>query len=145
MKAAKLILTSFLFTFLAIGFVSQVQAQGQKRERPQGREQGQRPQMDMKKVAEEQINWFKENFKLTDDQAKLIEEIHTADASKRKEIVESGLTPRDDKFREQMDAANIFKEAELQEVLTKEQWVTFEEKKEEYGAIGRPQRPRRNG
>lgn len=144
MKTIKLILTSLLLAFLAVGTVNEAQAQGRNGERPQGR-QGQRPQMDISKVVEMQTKWFDENFKFNDDQTKAIKEIHETDAVKRKELMDSGLTPRDEDFRKKMDSLNIFKEAELQEVLTKEQWAMFEEKKEEYYAIGRPERPRRNG
>lgn len=142
MKVTKIILTSFLVAFFALGTVSEAQAQ--KRERPSGK-QGQRPQMDIAKVVEMQTKWFEENFKFNDEQIKRIKEIHDTDATKRKELMDSGLSPRGDDFREKMDALNIFKEAELEEVLTREQWASFEEKKEDYYTIGKPQRPGRNG
>lgn len=141
MKATKMIFTSLMLAFLVLGTIGEAQAQN--RERQQGR-QGQRPQMDIAKVVEMQTKWFEENFEFTDEQIKQIKEIHDTDAAKRKELMDSGLSPRDEDFREKMDGLNIFKEAELEEVLSKEQWALFEEKKDEYNSIGRPQRPRRN-
>lgn len=141
MKATKMIFTSFLLTFLVLGTVSEAQAQN--RERPQGR-QGQRPQIDIAEIVQMQTKWFEENFKFNEEQMKRIKEIHDTDAAKRKELMDSGLSPRDEDFREKMGTLNIFKEAELEEVLSKEQWALFEEKKEEYNSIGRPQRSRRN-
>lgn len=144
MNAVKRIFTTVVFAFLVAGMSNQVQAQGQQRQRPpQG--QGQRPQVDAKKMLQEQMKWFKENFDLTVDQTKMIEEIQKADSEKRKQVMEAGLTPRDTEFREKMEGIDITRDAELKEILNSEQWTIFEKRKEEFKAIGRPERPQRQG
>ena len=137
MKTRQIIRRVLLTTLLLLGTIIYANAQ-----RPQG--QRGMPQIDFKKIAEAQVAWFEENFELTEDQSKKITEIHTENAELRQEVFESGLSPRDEKFREQMEALNITMEANLQEALTEDQWKTFEEKKEEYAEISRPQRPRRS-
>lgn len=136
MKTHQILRRALLTTLFVLGTIIYANAQ-----RPQG--QRGMPQVDFKKIAETQVAWFADNFELTEDQTKKITEIHNENAELRQEIFESGLTPRDEKFMEQMEALNIAMEANLQEALTEDQWKTFEEKKEEYVEISRPQRPRR--
>lgn len=146
MNSTRRIFTAMFAAFLIAGMTNLVQAQGQQRQRPQqGQGERQRPQIDTKKVLKEQMKWFSTNFELSDDQTKVIEEIHKKDVESKKAVMESGLTPRDSEFREKMEGLDITKAAELEEVLTKEQWELFEEKKEEYSKIGRPERPQRQG
>ncbi len=136
MKIFQITRRALLTTLFMVGAIVQANAQP-----PQG--QRGMPQIDFKKIAEAQVAWFSENFELSEDQANKIKDVHTENAEQRQEVIESGLTPRDENFREQMDALSIAMEANLQEILTADQWKTFEEKKEEYAEIGRPQRPRR--
>ncbi|GAB5408562.1 MAG: hypothetical protein BalsKO_09270 [Balneolaceae bacterium] len=143
MKQIKRISITAAIVLIALGTISTVYAQGQRA--PKGQGKMEMPQIDSEKVVKEQMEWFAANFDLNDDQTKLIKEIHTNDAEMKKEVMKSGLTPRDSDFREQMEGIDTKKEAELEEVLTKEQWQAFTEKKEEYMKIGRPERPQRRG
>ncbi len=136
MKTHQIVRRALLTTLFVLGTVIYTNAQP-----PQG--QRGMPQIDFEKIAESQVAWFSENFEMTEEQTKRITDLHNEHAEQRKEVFESGLSPRDEKFKEQMDALNIAMQASLQEVLTEEQWKSFEEKKEEYDELSRPRRPRR--
>lgn len=143
MKQMKRISLTTVLLLMVLGTFTTIFAQGQRP--PRGQDRTERPQMDAEEIVKGQMKWFTTNFDLTEDQIKIIEEIHQSDSENRKIIMESGLSPRDSEFREKMEGINIKKEAELEEILTKEQWKVFVEKKEEYQKIGRPERPQRQG
>lgn len=128
---------------LTLGTFQMVYAQGQRPPRGQG--QTERPRIDVKEIVKKQMDWFGSNFELSEEQTNTIEEIHKNEAENKKVIMESGLNPRDTEFLEKMEGIDITKQAELKEVLTKEQWVVFEKKKEEYDKIGQPERSQRRG
>ncbi|RNC85680.1 MAG: hypothetical protein ED557_02595 [Balneola sp.] len=136
MKTYQIISRTLLTSFFILGTIIYANAQP-----PEG--QRGMPQIDFKKIAESQVAWFSENFELSEDQTKKITDIHIESGEQRQELIESGLTPRDEDFREKMGAINVALEASLKEILTAEQLKIFEEKKEEYVQISRPQSPRR--
>lgn len=142
MKVLNRISVIMMIALFAIGMNTTVMAQGQRPPQGQG-ERNRMPKIDAKKIVSEQMKWFNSNMELSEDQAKKIEEIHVVDAQNKKTIMESGLTPRDDEFREKMAGMEILKEAELKDVLSEEQWAIFENKKDEYAKIGRPTRQQR--
>lgn len=132
-----------ILMLLTLGTAQTVFAQGQRP--PRGQNQIERPQINVKEIVKVQMNWFDKNFELSEEQTDKIEEIHLTNAENRKAIMDSGLTPRDSEFIGKMEGIDITKYAELEEVLTNEQWAIFEKKKEEYTKLGQPERPQRRG
>lgn len=140
MKTSTLIKSVFLMVTLAISSSVNVQAQ----QRPPQSRQMQMPKVDPSKVMEEQLSWLTKNLKITEEQATKIKALQLTETEQRKEVLASGLTPRSEDFREKMQGIDTQRDEELSKILTAEQWKTFEKKKEEFMAIGRPARPTRD-
>ena len=141
MRILKWMLSAFVI--LAINLTTNLDIKAQQQRPPQSR-QMQMPKIDPNKMMEDQLSWFTKNLNITEEQTTKIKTLQESEVAKRKEVMESGLTPRDENFRERMQVIDTQRDEELSKILTSDQWNIFEKKKEEFMAIGRPKRPTRN-